>query len=199
MVMRRRGVGVERARDKVDADVAAAPLVRDEEARARHALAHERTQARLRAALGQPVHDPLHIEDAVEPVVVGQPPRRRLGRARLAVHLECELREPAHDGADALDRRPVSRALGRVEVVDRPRLLRRGPLLGLGLGLGLGLTLTLTPTPTPTLTLTLTRRHACSVEGSSSPAPLKCTSWSFMKARTWVRLRVRVRVRVGVS
>ena len=87
MVMRHRGVGVERARDKVDADVAAAPLVRDEEARARHALAHERAHARLRAALGELVHDLLHLEDAVEAVVVGQPPRRRLGRTRLAVHL----------------------------------------------------------------------------------------------------------------
>ena len=127
---RRHGtVRVDRARDEVDADVAAAPLVRDEEARARHAFSHERAQARLRAALGQPVHDLLHAADAVQAQVVGQPARRRLGRACLAVDLKAELRVAVHDVGDALDRHPVGRALGGVEVVDGPRLLRRRQLL----------------------------------------------------------------------
>ena len=118
MVMRRRGVGVERARDKVDADVAAAPLVRDEEARARHALAHERTQARLRAALGQPVHDLLHVAHVVEVQVLGQRQGRRVRRARLGVQLALDVGVLLEDGGDAPDGRPVLAPLGRVEVVE---------------------------------------------------------------------------------
>ena len=42
---------------------------------------------RLLQRLGVEDRLPVAMLHAVEPVVVGQPPRRRLGRARLAVHL----------------------------------------------------------------------------------------------------------------
>ena len=124
-----RRVRPHRARQEIDRDPLAQPVEGDKEPRARHAERDERLEARLRAVLGQPVHDLADLRHAVQVEVGREQPRRRLRRARLAVHLHHALVVLVHDGGDALERAPVGGGDGRVGVVNPPRELGGGKRL----------------------------------------------------------------------
>ena len=79
---------------------------------------------------GELVHELLHVVLRVLGKVVCKSPRCGLGGARLAVHLDSQIRVRLEDPRDARDRREVGGAHLRVRVVDAPCLRDLGDLAG---------------------------------------------------------------------